>query len=157
MDREKLDNMIVKETAFHIGDTVMSRKTGLPSMGEVIGIVTGPLFVDMHQGQIIWKSKEQGVPEEDLEPDDCLFIVTHRRDQHMMMYKRWSDLYPQWMWSPIAYVRFDQPQKNMSFDEFVESFPKDDMPSDEALRELYKREVPATNIVAYPVEDLEVI
>ena len=157
MDKEKLDELIVKDTEFKMGDSVISKKTGLPAMGEIIGMLTGPLFVEMHQGQIIWKTKEDVVDDDNLSTDDLQFVVTHRRDQHMMMYKRWSDLYPRWMWEPIAYVRFDQPQKNMSFEEFCETFPEEDKPSMEALKELYKREVPATNIVAYPVEDLEKI
>jgi len=160
MDKEKLDELIVKETEFGIGDSVISKKMGLPSMGEVIGILTGPLFVEMHQGQIIWKVKDHVDESEydDLTPDDCLFIVAHRRDRHMMMYKRWSDLYPKWMWEPIAYVKFGQPQRNMSFEEFSSTFTdEDDKPSAKTMEELYKREVPTTDIVAYPVGDLEKI
>lgn len=107
-----------------IGDTVVSKKTGLPAAGTVVGTVEPEFFLGMFPGE----------------------------------YKKWNRLYPDWA-SPtkrVIFVRFNSPQKNVTFEEFKDRYINSDI-SEVELDVLYKWTVPLAKNASYPEDDLEVI
>lgn len=69
-------------------------------------------------------------------------------------YRCWNDLYPDWYEKPIVYVRFEEVRRTVTFEEFCKYLP-DDRYNDYDLKTIYALKIPQTNIIAYPIEDLE--
>lgn len=138
------EDRINYETNLQIGDTVLTRKTGLPGMGKVIGIQTGPLYVAHHKYLIIGKENDDG--------SETLKCVNQQGNQPC---QRWDDLYPEWFLSPICTVKFEALQRIMSYQEFRDSRQWDENVTEDAIKAYYDIECPQTNVIAYPVSDLE--
>lgn len=68
-------------------------------------------------------------------------------------YGCWNDLYPDWIEKPIVYVRFEESRKTVTKEEFAKYLPEGLKQYD--LDTLYAFQVPVTNVIAYPIEDLE--
>lgn len=109
-----------------IGDKVVTRKTGQPGTGVIIGVFA-PEFV-----------KSQG---------------------HALS---WDNLYPDWSEKPVYLVKFDRPQKPLSFDEYIEDVTAkyqsigQPMPPEDFLEMEYLNNVPFVKTATYPADDLEI-
>lgn len=110
---------------FKYGDTVCSKKTGLPAVGTICGMA-GP---DVAKGM----------------PEDNFY--------------RWTSVYPDWRNKFTYYVKYNSPQKPLSFEEMVtgmkmqygENFYQ--IPQADLL-EIYKQ-IPLLDVVSFPEDDLE--
>ena len=67
-------------------------------------------------------------------------------------YTVWNNLYPDWHTKLLIIVKFNEPQKNMTFEELLASFPDADV---DRLKEYYDYELPLTEAAVYPIDDLE--
>ena len=115
----------------NINDTVITKKTGYPASGIVVGIIRSDYY--LHQvGQ----------------PDTSLF-------------NRWNNLYPDWFDKSIVYVLFEEAIPPVTFEEYVEGMPEDHKKYVEEhhldVRTLYETQVTPRKVIAYPIDDLEVI
>lgn len=133
-----------------LGTKVTSKKTGLPCVGVVTAIVSGPLFVDIHDATIIY--------------DKQLFSnfeVVSKGKKKIKLFDRWTVVYPQWMLQPVVYVKFEDMQKHMSLLEFKESIIStefDDLNfTEQDIIDLYNENVQESETIAYPINDLEII
>lgn len=122
-----MKDLSIKECHLSIGDRVTSKKTGLPMVGEVAGIMQSILYLGLQNLRIV--------------PDDNGdFVIVDRQDK--IQYVRWTQIYPYWMWYQVAYVKPDYPIKSMSFSEFkgtIEEYNK----------------LPSSQYITYPILDLE--
>ena len=71
------------------------------------------------------------------------------------MFTRWNILYPDWTDKPIVYVVFAEAIRTATFEEFLEYLPENMKQYDPHT--LYETQVPSTNMIAYPIDDLEVV
>jgi hypothetical protein len=141
-----LDKLIVCHSDLTLGDRVTSKKTGLPAIGKVVAVSTGPVFLQSQNLVIVWKWLDE--EETDIE---CWVV---RRSDQIAAYVRWTELYPKWMWEPVIYVEFDEPQRTLSFEEYLDGNNTKDL--DESLAKvLYEREVPKAKVASYPIADVE--
>ncbi len=133
-----------------LGTKVVSKKTGLPSVGIVSAILAGPLFIEIHDGVILYDSKTISN-----------FEVVSKGKKANPIFDRWTNIYPNWMWEPVVYIKFENMQKHMSFQEFKETIISsefDDLGLTEAdIHALYNDSVPESDVVAYPINDLEIL
>ena len=119
----------VESNAIKLGDTVISKQTGLPMAGKVMGI----MYADFYRALT--------------------------RNQFKCSYERWTELYPLWEEKTIIMVLFSSPIKNLTFEEYIKGYRKtveNDIADDE-LQVLYKYTVPETISAYYPEEDVEVL
>jgi hypothetical protein len=79
------------------------------------------------------------------------------------LYKNWYDLYPDYLEKNVIFLRFDQPQKALSFEEFkqynAEQISKDYVTPEEqeqALKAAYEVLQPTIS-ASYPEDDLELL
>lgn len=138
------ENRINYNIGITLGDTVMTRKTGLPGLGKVFGIITGPLFVAQNKYLIVGREEEDG--------SETLKCVNQNGVQPC---RTWDDLYPEWFLNPICFVKFASLQRTMSYQEFRNSREWPDSITEDAIKVYYDIECPQTNVIAYPAEDLE--
>ena len=66
----------------------------------------------------------------------------------------WNDLYPDWPEKPIVYVRFEETRRTVTFEEFCKYIP-DERYHEYDLKTIYAFQIPITNVIAYPIDDLE--
>ena len=108
-----------------MGCRVTSKKTGLPMIGTVHGVITAGLYMYSHK----------------INPDSEY---------------PWDNLYPEWRDDFVCYVKFDELQKPLTFEEYKNVGEKQGLnKSDEWYRAHYEdiKEVPCA---AYPIQDLEI-
>ncbi len=148
---KNLDHLISYDCkGMTLGTSVVSKKTGLPSVGIVSAILAGPLFIEIHDGTILYDK-------------DTIsnFEVVSKGKKRMPMFDRWTVLYPNWMWEPVIYIKFENMQKHMSLQEFKETIISsefDDLDfTEDDISALYNDSVPESDIVAYPINDLEIL
>lgn len=66
------------------------------------------------------------------------------------------DVYPDWQNSVLAHVKFDKPQRPISFQEFLQAIEHSPTPvPEDELEMCYQNTVLLTKTGLYPVEDLE--
>lgn len=65
----------------------------------------------------------------------------------------YNNLYPEWDSKYIVYVEFDEPQRAVSFDEFIAQTNYERYEQ----KILYKHLVKAVKRAAYPIDDLEIL
>lgn len=153
----KIDDFAIRKTSFKLGDQVTSKKTGLPSYGYIVGILTGPVYIKMSHCQIMIPNYTDMEDIETKGMSSVDMIVTRLGYPESIMYELWSKLYPKWPLNPVVYVKFDQPQRNVSFEEYSKSFKGSRDIGKETLKELYSINIPKIDLVSYPVEDLEML
>lgn len=76
---------------FKLGDRVISKKTGFPVTGRVVGFLDARAY--LYQMQWIMRNND-------------------------FKMKRWDELYPDWQDKLIVYVYLDQPTKPVTEEEF---------------------------------------
>jgi len=119
---------------FNIGDKVVSKKTGLPAIGTVVGILTASIYC--HISRLTILSNKQVV---NGQGESC-FIT-------------WNKLYPDWTEHMVYFLKLPQPQRTYSFAEFLTVLPADlDL---EIAKKIYKERVGEADLIAYPEADLE--
>ena len=106
---------------FKIGDIVVSRQTGLPAIGKVIGIF-----------------------------DPIYFLVSQQKTDIIL----WNKLYSDWKTKSVVMIKFNSPQRQLSFDEYMSLPRSSEEISEEVLEEAYDS-MPAVPYSAYPEDDLE--
>ena len=131
--------MITIKSKFSVEDRVVSRKTGLPAIGYVIGMLPAYIYAGMIGARVGFSKR-----------DECVKIL---RDDGSPAFTIWDDLYPDWAKKPIIFVELSEQQKSVSFEEF-KSFAPDNI-AEEQLKESYDARVTTTNIITYPEDDLE--
>jgi hypothetical protein len=89
---------------------------------------------------------------EDADGEELLKCVNRNGENP---YTLWDDLYPEWFLSPICYVKFETMQRTLSFKEFRDSRDWDESITEDAIKVYYDLECPQTNVIAYPLHDLE--
>jgi|GEM_PF-3271929 len=128
----------------NLGDSVISRKTGLPACGQVISVAHPYFFMKIRNITLV-------------QDKDFRTIVVNRSTRQEE-FKTWTDLYPEWFNQPVIYIRYSTPQKNCSFEEFNKSlFPEEQEFPKEIRETMYRLRVPEVNEVCFPIDDLEKI
>ena len=80
-----------------------------------------------------------------------MYVATTRRE--MKDFGCWNDQYPDWADKEIIYVRYEEPRRTVTKEEYAKYLPEGFEEYD--LDTLYAFQIPFTNIIAYPIEDLE--
>ena len=80
-----------------------------------------------------------------------LYVATTQKK--MEDFGCWNDLYPDWTDKTIVYVRFEEPRKTVTKEEYAKYLPEGYEKYD--LETLYAFQIPFTNVIGYPVDDLE--
>ncbi len=75
------------------------------------------------------------------------------RDQSY--FSTWNELYPDWTEKPIVYVVFEEARRTVTFEEFIHYMPESMKNLDP--KTLYETHIPTARIMAYPVDDLELL
>jgi hypothetical protein len=119
----------VRSPQFGIGQLVVPKKTGLPVIGMVPGVI------------------------------DATFYANHLQHTNVLQhYTTWYELYPKWHNSWIYFVSFAEPQRTCTFEEWRNGHIKSDHSTYQEYEltiEKYE-EVCAKHIAAmYPQDDLE--
>jgi hypothetical protein len=85
-----------------------------------------------------------------------MFFLKHAASQNKG-YGRWHKLYPDWPTKPVYTVEFLSPQRNCTFEEFKETFPRErpDLSVEDLTIEVYRVMVPVHLAATYPEDDLE--
>lgn len=110
---------------FHLGQTVISKKIGLPIVGTIVGMMIGRAY-------------------------SLLYIESTNQDSPI--FKNWDKLYPDWQ-NKIVYSIFSEyPAKILSFEEFKNYFSE--VNDIELLIRAYS-EIKKYSIHSYPEDDLE--
>jgi hypothetical protein len=121
--------MNVKAPRFGIGQSVVSKKTGLPVMGIVTGVLDATFYAKYIQ---------------------YINVLKH--------YARWFQLYPTWHETWIYFVSFREPQRTCSFDEWrnvhIQS-GHERYEEYELTMEKYEEVCPKQVAAMYPQDDLE--
>jgi hypothetical protein len=101
-------------------------------------------------------TKKTGLP---ASGEVCGMLVAPMYVAQIQQYKesfgRWNTLYPDWYEKPIVYVVFDEPMRAMTFEEFVIGIPEEHKSLDS--KTLYEIKIPESKVIAYPIDDLEVL
>ena len=131
---ESIDNS--KQCTLKVGDRVVTKRTGYPTVGIVVAVMDGVYFVHMY-GCTVERNTTTGE-----------FRTTYQNEE---AYKLWTMLYPNWMFNAVAYIRFDEPQKPTSELDLKTVNPEF---SDDVIQ--YKMErIPKAISAVYPIADLE--
>lgn len=127
------------ESTIKLGDRVVGRKTGYMIPANVICIMTSEYYLGSNNRTA----------------DDMLI---------------WNKYYTDWQNKAIIVVQFDEPQKHMTLEELYESLKVNTPdvlaavmqhgPSDAMLADILKaywQQLPLVTLVAYPIDDLEIL
>ena len=82
----------------------------------------------------------------------AMYVATTKKE--LKDFECWNDLYPDWHEKHIVYVRFDEPRRTVTFEEFCRYMPEHKYDGYD-LQTIYAFSIPYTNVIAYPIEDLE--
>jgi hypothetical protein len=86
-------------------------------------------------------------------------VMTPTINQNM---GRWNSLYPDWKEGMLAYCRFDEPVRSLTFEEFKTQLPHDRVyqlidGNQELLQALYEYQFKPVLHASYPIQDLEIL
>jgi len=112
---------------FHIGDRICSKATGLPGVGDVVGYIIGHMYY---------------------------YSVTVGKGSETKLSYKWDNLFPGWKEKMVYYIYYNEPRSACTWKEITEGLNYNDFPEYE-WRDYYENKLPKTQLIAYPVDDLE--
>ncbi len=70
---------------------------------------------------------------------------------------KYEELFPGWMLEYMYSVFYDEPRRNLTMEEFLQSYPPYELEffKEEKLQELYEARAPEMRLILYPEQDLE--
>jgi len=135
--------LIADTTIFSVGDKVVSKKTGLPAMGRVIGSLPSYIYGSIMGAGCRFSSETQEI------------MICYPNGGG---FATWNKLYPDWPKKYVIFVELPAAQLSMSFEEFCDSysdyFEEKEYSLDE-IKESYREHGVTTKLISYPEDDLE--
>lgn len=119
--------MDITKTKFSIGDRVMTKKLGLPAIGTVFGV---------------------------LDPETYLAAaILSGRDMSNTI---WDNVCQDWKTQPVYYIKFSEPQRSLSFEEYKEYLEqKGFRHSNAEWKAYYLKECSPVLLTSHPEDDLD--